>query len=218
MGSKLGVGDIGKWFLISLQASHPCPRRPRQGLYRHLPATTPGHRQRHQVFGTLINYSFKSLWQFNSKWPAIALWFQVPGRGMEEPAGLSSRTQCIVISICLVWFPFWMNVHTCLIGCCNHHLLSLCLFWKSRSRRSHLYLLCLYHFWEGQKGAHKVLQVNIQNFFSCWTLDSEGLSVKVGSIFESTIARCCWVLAKHNILYFSSYKWNLDAPCHFELS
>jgi hypothetical protein len=29
MGSKLGVGDIDEWLLISLLDSHPCPGQPR---------------------------------------------------------------------------------------------------------------------------------------------------------------------------------------------
>ena len=185
MGSKLGVGDIGEWFLISLQASHPCPRRPKQGLYRHLPATTPGHCQSHQVFGMLINYSFKSMWQFNSTWPAIALWFQVPGHGMEEPAGLSSMHCDFNLLGLISILDECSYVSNWLL---QSSPVAKCLFWKSRSRRSHLYLLCLYHFREGQKGAHKVLQVNSQIFFSL----VEGLtpSVSVLKFFLLTAEIC----------------------------
>lgn len=58
--------------LAALEARRPRPRRPRQGLHRYLPAATPGHRQSHQVPGTLINHRFKPMGQFNSKCPAIA--------------------------------------------------------------------------------------------------------------------------------------------------
>lgn len=56
-----GQRGAGVRLLAALQARSPRPRRPRQGLHRHFTAASTGHRQSHQVPGTLANYRLKSM-------------------------------------------------------------------------------------------------------------------------------------------------------------